>query len=214
MTLLLPYFNGLLMCLGLIAAIGAQNGYVLSQGVKREHHWLVASICTLSDFALILLGALGLGAFIARVSWLEVGFYFLGAVFLAVYVRHALRDAWLGEQAIGPIANGPRQNARRVAWAALGFTWLNPHAWLDTTVLVGAFSAQYSGAAHWAFTLGAMSASLLWFFGLSLLASMLSSWLMRPTTWRLINLLIALIMSYIGIRFLLAAIDGLGRALA
>lgn len=204
-----PYANGLLLCLGMIAAIGAQNSYVLRQGFKREHHWLVATVCTLSDFALILLGTNGLGAFIARVSWLEYAFYFVGAAFLAVYAYHALRDAWRGDQSIG-LGNGqPRQSASKTVLAALGFTWLNPHAWLDTTVLVGAFSVQYAGARHWAFTAGAMSASLIWFYTISLLAARLSPWLTRPTAWRIINLVIAAMMSYIGVRFLLAGLAGI-----
>lgn len=209
-----PYSNGLLLCIGLIAAIGAQNSYVLRQGLKREHHWLVAAVATLSDFALILLGTNGLGAFIARVAWLEYAFYFFGAGFLAVYTYHALRDAWRGDQSIG-VGNGqPRQSAGRAVLATLGFTWLNPHAWLDTTVLVGAFSVQYAGASHWAFTAGAMSASLIWFYGISLLAARLSPWLTRRTAWRIINVVIGLVMAYIGLRFLIAGAAGVRHMLA
>ncbi|APZ44208.1 LysE/ArgO family amino acid transporter [Acidihalobacter ferrooxydans] len=208
-----PFANGLLLCLGLIAAIGVQNSYVLRQGLKREYHWLVAGVCTLSDFALILLGTTGLGAFIARVAWLEAGFYLFGAAFLAVYTYRALRDAWHGDQSIGLATDGPRQTAGKVVLATLGFTWLNPHAWLDTTVLVGAFSAQYAGASHWAFTAGAMSASWIWFFGLSLLAARLSPWLTRPAVWRVINAVIGLVMAYVGLRFLMAGVAGLRQLL-
>ena len=211
--LLEPYANGLLLCLGLIAAIGAQNSYVLRQGLKREHHWIVAAVCTLSDFALILLGTNGLGAFIARVAWLEYTFYFFGAAFLAAYARNALGDAWRGGQTMG-LGNGlPRQSRRRTIAAALGFTWLNPHAWLDTTVLVGAFSVQYAGASHWAFTAGAMSASMIWFYSISLLAARLSPWLTRPAAWRIINVVIGVVMAYVGTRFLLAGLVGVRHLL-
>lgn len=209
LRLIEPYATGLLLCLGLIVAIGAQNSYVLRQGLKREYHWLVAAVCTLSDFALIFLGTNGLGAFIARNAWIEYAFYFFGAAFLAIYTYHALRDAWLGRQTLGLSYAQPRQSRRRVVVAALGFAWLNPHAWLDTTVLVGAFSVQYAGASHWAFMAGAMSASMIWFYSISLLAARLSPWLGRPRVWRGINVVIGVVMAYVGLRFLLAGLAGL-----
>lgn len=191
------YTNGLLMGLSLIVAIGAQNAYVLRQAIRREHHWLIASICSLSDLGLILLGVMGLGALVEASPRVETAFYFFGALFLAQHAYRAGRDALLANQAL-TIDTGSQTAPRRgIVLNTLALSWLNPHAWLDTAVLLGTFALHYAGPARIAFTGGAVTASVSWFFGVTLLAALLSRWLTRPRVWRMINLGIAAVMLYV-----------------
>lgn len=184
------YLNGLFVAAGLIMAIGAQNAFVLAQGLRREHHVPAALVCMICDALLIMAGIFGLARLLqAHPVALEVTRWG-GVVFLVGYALLALRRA-LGSQAMER-ADAPRRSLRTVLLATLAVTLLNPHVYLDTLVLIGSIGAQQRAPAL--FALGAATASVLWFFSLALGAARLAPWLARPGTWRLIDLGVAAMM--------------------
>ncbi|QCK85458.1 amino acid transporter [Phreatobacter aquaticus] len=185
--------TGFLVGLGLIVAIGAQNAFVLRQGLLRQHVGLVTTICALSDAALILVGVAGLGTIVQASPLLLALATWGGALFLAAYGFMAARRAFStgGLEASG---NGALTDARHAVAATLAFTFLNPHVYLDTVVLVGSLSAHHQGSARAAFAIGAMSASAAWFYGLGYGARWLAPLFARPVAWRILDALIAIVM--------------------
>ena len=193
------YLNGLVIAAGLIIALGAQNAFVLAQSLRREHHLPVALLCVLCDAVLVAAGVFGLAALLAQNPVLLGIARWGGAAFLLWYGAQALLRACkpLGlEQA----ERSKPRSRRAVLLAALAVTLLNPHVYLDTVLLIGSLGAQQS--APGAYTLGAASASLLWFFALALGAAWLAPWLARPSTWRAIDLAVAAMMFTIAGRLL------------
>lgn len=195
---MLSFFSGLGLGLSLIIAIGAQNAYLLRQGIRREHVLTVVVICTVSDAVLILAGVAGLGYLIERVPWLVVAAQWLGAAFLLVYgvlagVR-ALRGSAEGLTPDAPDAR-PSGNGRlpAVALTTLALTWLNPHVYLDTVLMLGSIAATH-GSARWVFATGAITASILWFTALGYGARRLSGRLSTPRAWQILDGVIAVIM--------------------
>lgn len=178
---------------GLIIAIGAQNAFVLRQGLQRSHVGLVVSLCALSDALLIALGVAGIGALVLQwPQWLH-GLHFGGAAFLAWYGLQAARRAWQGSSALSA-SQQPSGSRRQVLLACLAFTWLNPHVYLDTMVLLGSLSTSYPGRAQWAFGLGACAASVVWFSALGFGARLLQPVFRKPAAWRVLDGAIALFM--------------------
>lgn len=184
--------EGFLLGLGLILAIGAQNAFVLRQGLLRRHVLTVVSICWISDAILIGAGVLGLGALIRQAPALIDAVTAGGALFLFVYgalaLRRAVRPARL-EAASGDI---PGHGA--VALAALAFTWLNPHVYLDTVVLLGGISARYDIDGRLAFWLGGALASFGFFHALGFGARLLAPVFARPSAWRVFDIGVGLVM--------------------
>ncbi|MGB8601418.1 MAG: LysE/ArgO family amino acid transporter [Rhizomicrobium sp.] len=181
-------WHGFAVQLGLIVAIGPQNAFVLSQGLKRAHIFLICLICTLSDGLLIGLGVGGMATVMHTAPWLAGLLRYGGAAFLIWYALGRLRAA------CGPAAaldrTGDEVLSRRAAIAAtLAFTWLNPHVYLDTVVMIGTLASQFPGD-HGAFGLGAALASALFFFSLGYGARLLAPLLARPTAWRVLDLVI------------------------
>lgn len=193
LALLQAGITGFLIGFGLIVAIGAQNAFVLRQGLARRHVFAVCLFCALSDATLILAGVAGLGVFIQGSPTLLAVATLGGAAFLVVYgalaARRALSPGTL-EAAAGP---GETSLKATIATAA-GFTFLNPHVYLDTVVLVGALSAPFAGAAKIAYAVGAMSASFTWFFALGYGARLLAPVFARPQAWRALDAFIAVVM--------------------
>jgi L-lysine exporter family protein LysE/ArgO len=185
------YLNGLLVAAGLIIAIGAQNVFVLAQSLRREHHLPVAALCVLCDALLVAAGVFGLAALLAQNPLLLGIARWGGTAFLLWYGAKALLRAIKPQALEQGESEGPRSR-RAVLLAALAVTLLNPHVYLDTVLLIGSLGAQQPEPG--AYTLGAASASLLWFFSLALGAAWLAPWLARPTTWRLLDLGVALMM--------------------
>ncbi len=184
------YFNGLLIAASLIMAIGAQNAFVLAQGLRREHHLPAALICMSCDAVLILAGIFGLSRLLqAHPAALEA-VRWGGVVFLVGYAMLALRRA-IGTQALRG-ADAPRRPLGAVLLATLAVTLLNPHVYLDTVVLIGSIGAQQSLPGL--FALGAVSASVVWFLSLALGAARLAPLLARPITWRVIDAGVAAMM--------------------
>ena len=171
---------------GLIIAIGAQNAFVLRQGLQRSHVGLVVAVCALSDIALILCGVAGVGALVLKWPQLMQVLRIGGAAFLAWYGLLAAQRAWRGAGALAP-EQGNEKNWRHVLLACLAFTFLNPHVYLDTMVLVGSLSTRYPGMAQWMFGLGACIASIAWFSSLGFGARLLQPTFRNPKAWRVLD---------------------------
>ena len=211
---------GLLLGFSLIIAIGAQNVFVLRQGIRREHVLLVAGICAVSDAILIVLGVSGIGAATAAMPWLVDVVRWAGAAFLIAYgVRAAARAVHpVGEGLVDPavpsaaaVRGGSgvatltrRDAATQVALTCLALTWLNPHVYLDTVFLLGSVAAAH-GDRRWLFAAGATLASALWFFGLAFGARLLGRWLATARAWRLLDAAIAVVMLALGASLALPA---------
>lgn len=185
--------TGFLTGAGLIIAIGAQNAFVLRQGLQRSHVGMVVAVCALSDMTLIMLGVAGIGAMVLQWPQLLQVLRFGGAAFLAWYGLLAARRAWRGSGALAA-ERGNATSRRGVLLACLAFTWLNPHVYLDTMVLLGSLSTRYPGMAQWAFGLGACAASVAWFSALGFGARLLQPVFKRPQAWRVLDACIAGIM--------------------
>lgn len=194
------YSNGLLVAFGLIMAIGAQNAFVLAQSLRREHHLPAAALCVLCDAVLIAAGVFGLAALLAQ-SPLLLGIARWGGVaFLLWYAFQALRRAFSNDALQGNADAGPRSR-RAVLLSTLAVTLLNPHVYLDTVLLIGSLGSQQ--AVPGAYAAGAASASLLWFLSLALGAAWLAPWLARPSTWRVLDILVALMMLSVAAQLIL-----------
>ena len=192
----LPYtaqfFTGFLSGLALIIAIGSQNAFVLRQALRREHRLPIAVICVLSDTLLIFAGIAGLGALIQDNSALLLVARYGGAAFLLVYGLIAARRAWQGERLL--VTGGESMSRIAAISTCLAFTFLNPHVYLDTVVLVGALASQQGEAGRWPFGGGAALASLLWFTALAYGTSFLAPLFRKAIAWRVLDSGIALIM--------------------
>lgn len=185
------YFAGLFFGLSLIVAIGAQNAFVLRQGLLRQHVFAVCLFCALSDAILIAVGVAGAGVIAARFPWFLEVMRWGGAAFLLVYGMRALRSAITGSGALTAAAGGQRGlGATLLVIAAL--TWMNPHVYLDTLALLGAVSTAWENKR--AFAMGAISGSFLFFFSLGYGARLLQPLFRKPQAWRVLDLLIAAVM--------------------
>jgi len=175
----------------LIVAIGAQNAFVLSQGVHRQYHWQVALFCMCSDALLISAGMLGMGAFAELwpngMQWMLYG----GIAFLFVYGALSFKSAMTDHS----LKAGQVKTSLRSAMLMVAFvSFANPHVYLDTVILLGTIGEQFEGAAKNSFWLGAVIASVCWFVLLTSAARMLAPWLAKPSVWRGIELAIGVMM--------------------
>jgi L-lysine exporter family protein LysE/ArgO len=194
------FVSGLLFSLSLIVAIGAQNAYVLRQGVLRTHVGTVVLICAASDVVLIAAGVAGVGAVVTHRPGLLALVRDAGAALLLAYAVLAARRAVAAPENT-PRAGSAGPTRRGVAAAALGFTWLNPAVYLDTLVLLGTVASAHPHARWW-FATGAAVASVGWFVGLGFGARLLSPLLRRPQVWRLLDVFVAVVMTVTAIRIL------------
>ncbi|OAN36589.1 LysE/ArgO family amino acid transporter [Microbacterium sp. H83] len=240
---MLSLFSGLGLGLSLIIAIGAQNVFVLRQGIRREHVLPVVVICALSDALLILAGVAGLGFVISAAPWLVVVARWAGALFLLAYGILAARRAWRGGEQLrvdgsdgddglgadhGALADRapadpqpsggssatttrPRTRARSalapVVLTVLALTWLNPHVYLDTVLMLGSIAATH-GDERWLFAGGAITASILWFTALGFGARYLGRWLRTERSWRVLDGTIAVVMISLAVSLVLPVLGG------
>ena len=215
--------------LSLIVAIGAQNLFVLRQGVRRESALTVAAVCAVSDAVLIVVGVSGLGAVLEAMPWLVEAVRWAGAAFLTGYAllaaRRALRPSGraltVGAEPAPPVGvaepelAAPAGSARRIASATetrtrrgaivltcLALTWLNPQVYLDTVFLLGSVASTH-GDQRWWFAAGAVVASVVWFFSLAIGARHLGRWLGTPRAWRVLDAVIAVVMLAIAVSLVL-----------
>ncbi|MCK9708741.1 MULTISPECIES: LysE/ArgO family amino acid transporter [Pseudomonas] len=196
------YLNGLLIAAGLIMAIGTQNAFVLAQGLRREHHVAVAMLCIFCDAILVAAGVFGLANVLAQNPTLLAVARWGGVIFLSWYGLQALRRA-CSRQSLEHSAAVGRKSLRTVLLSALAVTLLNPHVYLDTVLLIGSLGAQQGVPG--AYVAGAASASLLWFSSLALGAAWLAPWLARPATWRMLDLMIAVMMFSVAVQLIRSA---------
>ncbi|WP_269931551.1 LysE/ArgO family amino acid transporter [Aminobacter sp. HY435] len=189
--------SGFLLGASLIIAIGAQNAFILRQGLLRQHVFILCLICAASDALLIAAGIAGLGTLISRSPNLILVVTLGGALFLFTYAIIAFRRA-MKPEVLQAAKSGEARLWPAVA-ACLAFTFLNPHVYLDTVVLLGSLSASYEGQARLAFGLGAATASFVWFFGLGYGARLLEPVFARPSAWRVLDVVIGLVMAAIGL---------------
>ncbi|MFB9164026.1 LysE/ArgO family amino acid transporter [Arthrobacter psychrochitiniphilus] len=203
--------TGLGAGLALIIAIGAQNAFVLRQGIRGEHVGLVVLVCMLSDVVLIAAGIVGIGAVITAVPAVVVAVRLAGAAFLIGYAALAAKRAVhpgarvTGVQVSGVQGSGLQQGAlgRKAALVtALTLTWLNPHVYLDTVLLLGTVANQ-QGELRWWFGAGAIVGSVIWFSALGYGAKFLRPIFAKPGAWRVLDGLIAAVMLFLGIKMAL-----------
>lgn len=213
-----PLLAGLGLGLSLIVAIGAQNLFVLRQGIRRDHVLAVVVVCAASDAVLIVLGVSGVGLALTALPWLVTAVRWAGAAFLVGYGLLAARRAWRPSGVLAvtddhansagvdtrPSAGTPQSIAvapTRLAGTVLtvlALTWLNPHVYLDTVFLLGSVSTTY-GDSRWIFALGAVIASVVWFSVLGFGARYLGRWLATPRAWRILDAVIAVVMIALGV---------------
>lgn len=200
-TLLLPFVAGLTAGASLIIAIGAQNAFVLRQGLRREHVLAIVAVCALSDVLLIGLGVAGIGALVEAAPLALTIVTIAGALFLLAYAIFAAR------RAIRPKAleatGGEKTTLVAAVLTAVALTWLNPHVYLDTVLLLGSLAATHGTDGKWIFAAGAALASILWFTALGYGARLLSRVFARPVAWRVLDGLIALVMLTLAITLVL-----------
>ena len=186
------FLPGLLLGLGLIVAIGPQNAFVLRQGLRQTHVLPVCLACALSDAVLITAGVVGFGAAAGAAPWIEPALRYGGAAFLFAYGLRSFWAAFRHADALVPAA--ARGGGLGVTLAAcLALTWLNPHVYLDTVVLVGSVSTQFPGRQA-AFAAGAIAGSFTFFFALGYGARLLRPLFARPIAWRVLELGVGAIM--------------------
>jgi L-lysine exporter family protein LysE/ArgO len=195
----LSALSGFAFSLSLIVAIGAQNSFLLRQGLRREHVGLVVTICAASDVALIAAGVAGMGALIRSVPHLLTTVEIAGAIFLFSYGLLALRRA-LRPSAL-TAGDAGATSVRAVVLTTLALTYLNPGVYLDTVILLGSVANSHGDA--WAFAAGAAIASVAWFVAVGYGARLLSPVFAKPIAWRVLDLVIAAIMVAIAVRLVL-----------
>ncbi|MGB3731057.1 LysE/ArgO family amino acid transporter [Microbacterium sp.] len=222
---MLTLLSGLGLMFSLIIAVGAQNVFVLRQGLRREHILPVVLICAASDALLVLAGTAGLGYLIGQLPWLLIAARWLGGISLVIYGVYAARRAWGsgGETLVadtaapvenaesvgttGSTATATRSRLATVVIATLAFTYLNPNVYLDTVLLIGSIAATH-GDQRWLFAIGAIIASITWFFALGFGARHLGRWLRTPRAWRILDTCIAVLLVIMGVLLVLPVFAG------
>ena len=189
---MLNFWQGLATGLALIVAIGSQNAFVLRQGIRREHVLPLVAFCALSDALLILAGIGGAGALIQGNVTLMLVTRYGGTLFLASYGALAARRAWQGSQM--QLDKSSAVTLATALTACFGFTFLNPHVYLDTVVLLGSIANQRPDPGRWFFGAGACAGSVVWFSALGFGARFLAPLFQTTTAWRMLDSLIALTM--------------------
>jgi L-lysine exporter family protein LysE/ArgO len=193
---------GLLTGLSLIVAIGAQNAFVLRQGLRRSYVGPVVAICAASDFALIWAGVGGIGVIVQHAGWALQAARWFGVAFLVWY---GLMSAWRARRPAGSLsaARGEAGGRRAVLRRVTALTWLNPHVYLDTVVLLGSIASAHGGSGRWWFAVGACVASTLWFAGLGFGARFAAGLLATARAWQVLDLLVAATMLGIAVKLAL-----------
>lgn len=194
--------HGFLVSGSLIVAIGAQNAFVLKQGLLQHHIFWVCLTCFVCDFLLMSLGVLGFGTLINQHPVATIALAVGGAVFLFAYGLTAFKSAYQGTSALALDSTHPSESLQKTLVATLALTLLNPHVYIDTVMLIGSISSTLGTDDKYMFLIGALSASAIWFFGLGYGAKFLIPLFNKPHTWRILDGCIGVIMWLIGIGLL------------
>lgn len=181
----LPWLQGFTLGAGLIIPIGAQNAFVLNQGMRRQYHLLVAAVCSVFDVLLISLGVFGGGAVLQSHSVLYWGISVTGMAFLLLYGAHCWRRVFQQQQTVA--LSGRQRGLKAVIIGVLAVTLLNPQVYIETVMILGSVGGGFAEHDKWAFAIGCFCASLLWFFTLALAAARMSNWLNRPVIQKIMD---------------------------
>ncbi|MGB7800627.1 arginine exporter ArgO [Buttiauxella sp.] len=198
------FFQGLTLGAALILPLGPQNAFVMNQGIRRQYHLMIASLCAISDLLLICAGIFGGSALLMQSPWLLAIVTWGGVAFLIWYGWGALRTAMSSNVELAS-AEVLKQGRWKIVATVLAVTWLNPHVYLDTFVVLGSLGGQLADEPKRWFALGTVSASILWFYGLALLAAWLAPRLRTAKAQRIINGVVGLVMWFIALQL---AADG------
>lgn len=204
------FLQGFMVCFGLIVSIGAQNAFLLKQGILKQHVFWVAFICFFCDVILMTFGVLGLGSLIAQSMWLSVGLALFGALFLFTYGSRSFISAYRGTSQLLALKDKEKGGLKRAIWFTFAITLLNPHVYIDTVVIVGGIGGMLSFDEKIWFLLGALICSFLWFFGLGYGAGFLAPYFEKRRTWQILDLITALIMYVIAFSLILYALNTSG----
>lgn len=191
---------------GLIVAIGAQNAFVLKQGILRRHLFITAAICSLIDILLISAGVLGLGAVITEIPVLTIVAAAGGSIFLIAYGIRSFFAAWQPKVLEDGMATENPTTLKATILTLLAFSLLNPHVYLDTVLLLGSIGARHPEVQRISFIAGASTASVLWFFGLTYGSTILTPLFRKKVTWRILDLMIGCVMLLISVKLIQFAI--------
>jgi len=186
------FIQGFLLGLSLIIAIGAQNAFVLKQGLKNQHVFAVCFVCAVSDAILIAIGVFGLDYIQRFIPEIALYAKYFGAIFLFVYGLKSFYSMWKNNNSLQPDEE-LKQDLWKTIIVCLALTWLNPHVYLDTVILLGSVSTQYNPYSHF-FAYGAITASFTFFFFLGYFSRLLRPIFAKPITWKILDGLIGLIM--------------------
>lgn len=188
------FLQGFLITGGLIIAIGAQNAFVLKKALLKQHTFWIALTCFLCDLFLISIGVLGLGSIISHHLLANQALTIFGIVFLFFYGFRAFKAAYQGNSVLAVEQNASKQTALQTVLLTISISLLNPHAYLDTVVIIGSIASSLDFSAKRLFLFGALTTSALWFFGLAYGARLLIPLFQRPITWRILDIIIGIIM--------------------
>ena len=189
---MVSYFAGFSLGLSLILAIGSQNAFVLKQGLKNQNVFVICAVCAISDAVLICLGVAGFGVIVNQFPQIETLARYGGAIFLSVYAVLSFKSALTTDHALENGTDAPSSWLKSVLMC-LAFTWLNPHVYLDTVVLLGSISTQYQPN-QVEFAVGAITASFVFFFSLGYGARFLAPFFKSPKAWKVLEVLVGVIM--------------------
>lgn len=198
------FLTGFVMGLSLIVAIGAQNAFVLRQGLRGKHVFWVSMTCAVSDAVLIAIGVTSFATIAEWLPWVDPVMRYGGAIFLAWYGLKSMRAAFMSTEALVTASTQDDTGLWPAVLTCLALTWLNPHVYLDTVVLLGTISTQFEGQKA-SFAAGAMSASVIFFFALGYGAAYLRGMFANPRSWRILEAGVAVVMWAIAIKLVLGA---------
>lgn len=193
--------SGFFLSISLIMAIGSQNAFVLKQGIKKQYVFIVCSVCAISDIILIGFGVAGFGAIINQYPQIEIFARYGGAAFLLLYSAYSFHASFTQYHAISSNA-ASTHSAAKAALICMAFTWLNPHVYLDTVVLLGSISTQYQPN-QLTFGLGAATASLVFFYSLGYGARYLGPLFKNPKAWKILDFCVGVMMLVLAVGLLL-----------
>ncbi|ACL32300.1 LysE/ArgO family amino acid transporter [Glaesserella parasuis] len=188
------FLHGFVVCFGLIVSIGAQNAFLLKQGILKQHVFWVALLCFLCDVALMSIGVLGLGSLISQSPTASLFLALFGAIFLFTYGSRSFITAYQGSSQLLAQQGQAKSSLKKVIAITLAITLLNPHVYIDTVVIVGGIGGTLSFTEKIHFLLGALICSFLWFFGVGYGAGLLSPYFEKRRTWQILDFVTGLIM--------------------
>ena len=208
-SMLTEILRGSMISASLIIAIGAQNLFVLKQGLLKNHIFFVAGICFICDFTLMAVGIWGVGAFISSNPIITDVLAIFGALFLIWYGFNAFKSAIQGNSSMQIDSTQQQKNAlTKVILSTLAVTLLNPHVYLDTVVIVGGIAGTLSTEQKWAFLIGAVCVSFIWFFGIGYCARLLIPLFKQKRMWVILDSIVGVVMFYIAYRLIFYVIYG------